>query len=70
MHERAVVAKDRAVPGATQPYRVLDDRVEDRLHVGGRAGDDAQDLAGGRLLLERLGDLSVGVGQRAILLLQ
>ena len=35
------------------------DRVEDRLDVGRRARDDAQDLAGGRLLLERLGEVGV-----------
>ena len=39
--------------------RVLHDRVEDRLHVGRRAGDHAQDLAGRRLLLEGLGEVGV-----------
>ena len=37
----------------------LRDRVEDRLGVGRRAGDRPQDLAGRRLLLERLGQLPV-----------
>ena len=35
------------------------DRVEDRLHIGRRAGDDAKDLAGGRLLLQRLREVAV-----------
>jgi hypothetical protein len=36
-----------------------DDRVEDRLDVGRRARDHAQDLAGRRLLLEGLGEVGV-----------
>ena len=36
-----------------------DDGVEDRLDVGRRARDDPQDLAGRRLLLQRLGQLAV-----------
>ena len=37
----------------------LRDRVEHRLEVGRRARDDAQDLAGGGLLLQRLGEVAV-----------
>ncbi len=36
------------------PGGVLGDGLHDRLEVGRRARDDPQDLAGGRLLLERL----------------
>ena len=34
-------------------------RIEHRLHVGRRFADDAQDLAGGGLLLERFGQRPV-----------
>ena len=40
-------------------HRALGDDVEDRLDVGRRARDDAQDLAGRRLLLQRLGEVAV-----------
>src|SRR5262249_3466908 len=39
--------------------RTLRDGIKHRLDVGRRAGDDAQDLARRRLLLERLGQLAV-----------
>ena len=41
--------------GIAQSAGVLHDCVEDRLQVGGRATDHAQDLARRRLLFERLG---------------
>src|SRR6266542_3663506 len=43
---------DGAVGGLAELPRALDDRLEDRLLVGGRSRDDTQDFAGGRLLLE------------------
>ena len=55
----AVVGEHRAGVGVAQTPRVAGDRVEDRLDVGGRARDDAQDLAGRGLLLEGLGQLAV-----------
>jgi hypothetical protein len=48
-------AEDDDIEGLTQPGRAPRDAVEDRLHVGGRARDDPQDLAGRGLLLERFG---------------
>jgi hypothetical protein len=39
--------------------RVRDDGVEDRLDIGGRSRDDAQDLGEGRLLLECLGEAAL-----------
>ena len=36
------------------PGRTLDDGVEDRLHVRGRAADDAEHLGRCRLMLQRL----------------
>ena len=40
-------------------HGVPDDGVEHRLDIGRRAPDDAQDLAGGRLLLEGLGEVGI-----------
>ena len=45
-----------AEPASHSLQRRRRDGVEHRLHVGGRARDHAQDLAGGGLLLERLGE--------------
>ena len=54
---------------ATEACRACRDRMEYRLHVGWRAGNDLEDLCRGRLLLEGLADLHVGVRQRAVLFL-
>src|SRR5215467_3175196 len=54
-----VYSVDVSVDRATQPDGVLYDRVENRLHVRRRARDHSEDLAGRRLLLERLGHLGV-----------
>ena len=41
--------------------RALDDGIEDRLHVGGRAADDAEHLGGRRLMLQRLAQFGVAL---------
>ena len=41
------------------PRGALGHDVEHRLEIGRRARDDPQDLAGRRLLLQRLGQLAV-----------
>ena len=66
----AVELIERAEESVAQPHGASDDRVEDRLHVGLGSADDPQDLARGGLLLQRLSDLRVGVGQCAVLLLE
>src|SRR6266536_3193725 len=48
-------ARERRI---AQVRRPLGDGVEHRLHVGGRAGDHAQDFAARRLLLERILELA------------
>src|SRR5215472_4983850 len=70
MKQLAVELDERAKESAAQRHRALDDRVEHRLHVRRRAADNAQDLGGGRLLLERLRDLRMGLSEGAILLLK
>src|SRR5215510_4169467 len=52
-------AQHDAAGSVADPEGPLRDRVEDRLGVGRRRGDSAQDLARRRLLLERLGQLAV-----------
>jgi hypothetical protein len=54
VYERAVESKHRAVTPVADADGSLRDRIEDRLGVGRRARDRANDLAGRRLLLERL----------------
>ncbi|HTO90073.1 MAG TPA: hypothetical protein VMJ70_02980, partial [Candidatus Sulfotelmatobacter sp.] len=51
--------EDDGVLRLAQALRVLRDRRDDRLNVGRRAADDAQDLRGRGLLLERLGEFAV-----------
>src|SRR5262245_62835763 len=51
MNELAVEREDATQRGVTEPERIRRHRVEHRLDVSLRAADDAQDLAGGRLLL-------------------
>ncbi len=55
----AVEEEQSAALRLAQPRGVVEDRVEHGLDVGRRARDDAQDLGGGRLLLQRLGQLAV-----------
>ncbi len=59
LDEVAVEARHRTPLGVAQPERANGDRVEDGLDVGGRARDDAQNLAGRRPLLEGLGEVAV-----------
>ena len=45
----------------TNPGGALDDGVEDRLHVGGRAADDAEHLGGRRLMLQGLAQFRIAL---------
>jgi hypothetical protein len=69
VEQLAVELMERTGESIAQPHGAPDDRVEDRLHVGLRPTDDTQDLSRRRLLLQRLGDLGVGLRQRFVLLL-
>ena len=55
----AVPAVDGGVERFAQPGRALRDGVEHGLDVGWRARDGSQDLGGGGLLLEGLGEIAV-----------
>src|SRR5437870_4900275 len=55
INQLAVELKERAEEPVAQPHGASHDRVEDRLHVGLRPADDAQDLSRRCLLLQGLG---------------
>jgi hypothetical protein len=58
-HALAVPPPDLGVGRAAVAGRALHHRVEHRLEIGGRAADHAQDLRGGGLLGEAVGQLPV-----------
>ena len=66
----AIHTKDQGVAGIAQARCILANRVQHRLQVCGRTRDYTQDLGGRRLLLQRLRDLRMGLGERPILGLQ
>src|SRR6266436_3319927 len=53
-HGIALTEAQDHVIDPTNPGRALDDGVEDRLHIRGRAADDAEHLGRCRLMLQRL----------------
>jgi hypothetical protein len=59
MQQLAIVERDCVDMGIAQLQCVRSDDVTHRLDVGRRARNHPQDLGGGRLLLEGLGQLSV-----------
>src|SRR5206468_1137611 len=61
--DRTIEAEQRPVRALAQPHGVAHDGVKHRLHVGRRAGHDAQDLGRGGLLLERFLRLIAGAAQ-------
>src|SRR6266478_5625679 len=63
LDQLAIELKEPAEEATAEPDGALRNRVEHRLNVGRRAGDDAQDLAGGRLLLQALGHLRMRLRQ-------
>src|SRR5271167_2832280 len=57
MDQLAVKPENTAAGSAAQDRRAAGDRIEGRLHVAWRTGNDAQDLRRGRLFFERLARL-------------
>ena len=53
-HSVALVEPQHHIINPTDPGGALDDSVEHRLHVCGRAADDAEHLGRRRLMLQRL----------------
>src|SRR5262249_12355395 len=66
----AVKSEASASWGVTKAKGIRQDRVEHRLQARWRARDDPKDFGGCRLLLERLGHLSMSLRERTVLLLQ
>src|SRR5207249_3223993 len=58
MERLAVVEKENPQAGLAESRRAFEERVEHGGEIVRRAGDDPEDLARGRLLLEGLGELS------------
>ena len=58
-----LVESQHHVIDPTNPGGALDDGVEHRLHVGGRAADDAEHLGRCRLMLQRLAQFRVALAE-------
>src|SRR4030095_9141797 len=63
-NENVALAKPQAqVIDPTNPCSALDDRIENRLHVGRRAADDAEHFGCRRLMLQRLTQFRIALLQ-------
>ena len=62
-HTVALAESQQHVINPTNPGRALDDGVEHRLHVRGRAADDAEHLGGCRLMFQRLAQFRVALAE-------
>ena len=54
----AVAYEDRSGIGAAEPGGRFDCRIQHRLHIGGRAADDVEHVAGRRLVFERFFEIA------------
>src|SRR5215831_7059492 len=59
-HDIALALIERRIASGTQLCCASDDRFKYGPYVGWRAGNRAENVAGRRLLLQRLGDLRMG----------
>ena len=60
-HSVPLAESQHHVINPTNPGGALDDGVEDRLHVRGRAADDAEHLGRCRLMLQRLAQFCIAL---------
>ena len=60
-HIVPLLESQRHVINPTNPRGALDYGVEDRLHIRGRAADDAEHLGGCRLMLQGLAQFCVAL---------
>ena len=60
-HSVPLAESQHHVINPTNPRGALDDGIEDRLHVRGRAADDAEHLGCRRLMLQRLAQFCVAL---------
>ena len=59
----AIEALDDGVLGIAETGCTFHDGVEDGLELGGHAADDSEDIAGGRVVLQRLGQIAAALVQ-------
>ena len=64
-NELSLVKVQVAELGLADAHRVLQQRLEHRLQLAGRTGDDVQHFGGGGLLLQRLGKVLPSLGEFA-----
>ena len=62
-HSAPLVESQQHVINPANPRRALDDSVKDRLHVSGRAADDAEHLGGRCLMLQGLAQFRVALAE-------
>src|SRR5262249_15125091 len=62
-HHLILAESQRYIIDPTNPRRALNDGVEHRLHIRGRAADDAEYLTRCRLMLQRLAQFGVALLQ-------
>ena len=62
-HSVAIAEPQHHVIDPANPRRALDDGVEHRLHVRGRAADDAEHLGRCGLMLQRLAQFRVALAE-------
>jgi hypothetical protein len=66
VQQQAVIGEDIRRAGAAELQGRRRDAVEDRLGIGRRARNGAQDLGGGRLLFESIGQRLTARRQRFV----
>ena len=62
-HSVPLAESQHHVINPTNPGSALDDGIEDRLHVRGRAADDAEHFSGCCLVFERLAQLCIALAE-------
>src|SRR5262245_26136063 len=62
-HCVSLVEPQHHIIDPTNPRSALDDGVEDRLHIGGRAADNAEHLSSRCLMLQRLAQFCIALLQ-------
>ena len=62
-HNVPVTESQNHIIDPTNPRGALDDGVEHRLHIRGRAADDAEHLGRCRLMLQRLAQFCVALAE-------
>ena len=62
-HHLALAESQHYVINTANPHGALDDRIQYRLHIGGRAADNTKHLGGCRLMLQCLAQFCVALAE-------